>query len=97
MSVGGARGFTGIPKETNFTLAFLFMVVTIIVIYNIIHSSQGRAMLSVRENEIAAESMGINAFKYKMMAFIIGAFFAGLAGGLYAHYMWIYTTSIFRF
>jgi len=86
-AVGGARGFTGIPKETNFTLAFLFMVITVIVIYNIIHSSQGRAMLSVRENEIAAESMGINAFKYKMMAFIIGAFFAGLAGGLYAHYM----------
>ena len=85
--VGGARGFTGIPRETNFTLAFLFMVVTVIVIYNIIHSSQGRAMLSVRENEIAAESMGINAFKYKMIAFIIGAFFAGLAGGLYAHYM----------
>ena len=86
-AVGGARGFTGIPKETNFTLAFLFMVVTVIVIYNIIHSSQGRAMLSVRENEIAAESMGINAFKYKMIAFIIAAFFAGLAGGLYAHYM----------
>lgn len=86
-AVGGARGFTGIPKETNFTLAFLFMVITVIIIYNIIHSSQGRAMLSVRENEIAAESMGINAFKYKMMAFIIGAFFAGLAGGLYAHYM----------
>jgi len=85
--VGGARGFTGIPRETNFTLAFLFMVVTVIVIYNIIHSSQGRAMLSVRENEIAAESMGINAFKYKMIAFIIAAFFAGLAGGLYAHYM----------
>ena len=86
-AVGGARGFTGIPKETNFTIAFLFMVITVIVIYNIIHSSQGRAMLSVRENEIAAESMGINAFKYKMTAFIIGAFFAGLAGGLYAHYM----------
>ena len=85
--VGGARGFTGIPRETNFTLAFLFMVITVIVIYNIIHSSQGRAMLSVRENEIAAESMGINAFKYKMLAFIIAAFFAGLAGGLYAHYM----------
>ena len=86
-SVGGARGFTGIPIKTNFTLAFLFAVIVIIIIYNIIHSSQGRAMLSVRENEIAAESMGINAFKYKMMAFIIAAFFAGIAGGLYAHYM----------
>ncbi|WP_090094498.1 branched-chain amino acid ABC transporter permease [Clostridium uliginosum] len=86
-ALGGARGLTGIPKKTNFTLAFLFAVVTIVIIYNIIHSSQGRAMLSVRENEIAAQSMGINAFKYKMMAFTIGAFFAGLAGGLYSHYM----------
>lgn len=85
--VGGARGLTGIPKETTFSIAFLIMVITIIIIYNVIHSSQGRAMLSVRENEIAAQSMGINAFKYKMMAFIIGAFFAGLAGGLYSHYM----------
>lgn len=85
--IGGARGLTGIPRKTTFTLAFLFMILTIIIIYNIIHSSQGRAMLSVRENEIAAQSMGINAFKYKIMAFIIGAFFAGLAGGLYSHYM----------
>ena len=85
--IGGARGLTGIPKKTNFTIAFIFAVITIVIIYNIIHSSQGRAMLSVRENEIAAESMGINAFKYKIMAFVIGAFFAGLAGGLYAHYM----------
>ena len=84
--VGGARGFTGIPIKTTFSVAFAFMVLSIIVIKNIINSSQGRAMLSVRENEIAAESMGINAFKYKMMAFIIAAFFAGLAGGLYAHY-----------
>lgn len=84
--VGGARGLTGIAKKSNFTITFLFAVITIVIIYNIIHSSQGRAMLSVRENEIAAESMGINAFKYKMMAFIIGAFFAGLAGGLYSHY-----------
>lgn len=86
-AIGGARGLTGIPKKTNFTFAFIFAVITIVIIYNIIHSSQGRAMLSVRENEIAAQSMGINAFKYKMMAFIIGAFFAGLAGGLYSHYM----------
>lgn len=85
--VGGARGFTGITKYTNFTLAFIVAVLTIIIIYNIIHSSQGRSMISIRENEIAAEAMGVNAFKYKIMAFVIGAFFAGLAGGLYSHYM----------
>lgn len=84
--VGGARGLTGIPVKTTFTVAFVFMVVSIIIIKNIINSSQGRAMLSIRENEIAAESMGINALKYKILAFSIAAFFAGLAGGLYAHY-----------
>ncbi|MGL4106448.1 branched-chain amino acid ABC transporter permease [Clostridium sp. LP20] len=86
-SIGGARGLTGIPNKTTFSVAFLFMIITVVVIYNIIHSSQGRSMISIRENEIAAEAMGVNAFKYKMMAFIVGAFFAGLAGGLYAHYM----------
>ena len=86
-SIGGARGLSGIPNKTTFSVAFLFMVITVVVIYNIIHSSQGRSMISIRENEIAAEAMGVNAFKYKMMAFIVGAFFAGLAGGLYAHYM----------
>ena len=95
--IGGARGLTGIPKKTNFTIAFIFAVITIVIIYNIIHSSQGRAMLSVRENEIAAESMGINAFKYKIMAFVIGAFFAGLAGGLYAHYMGYIQPTAFDF
>lgn len=85
--IGGARGYTGIPTKTTFSISFWVMAITIIIIYNIIHSSQGRAMLAVRENEIAAESMGVNAFKYKMAAFVIGAFFAGLAGGLYAHYM----------
>lgn len=95
--IGGARGLTGIPKKNNFTIAFIFAVVTIVIIYNIIHSSQGRAMLSVRENEIAAESMGINAFKYKIMAFVIGAFFAGLAGGLYSHYMGYIQPTTFDF
>lgn len=95
--IGGARGLTGIPKKTNFTIAFILAVITIVIIYNIIHSSQGRAMLSVRENEIAAESMGINAFKYKIMAFVIGAFFAGLAGGLYAHYMGYIQPTAFDF
>ncbi|MEQ8153952.1 MAG: branched-chain amino acid ABC transporter permease [Clostridiaceae bacterium] len=84
-AVGGARGLSRIPKHTNFTWVFAIMTVTIIVVYNIIHSSQGRAMISVRENEIAAEAMGVNTFKYKVIAFIIAAFFAGVAGGLFAH------------
>ena len=96
-AVGGATGLKSIPKKTNFTIAFVFVVLTILIIYNILHSSQGRSMITVRENEIAAEAMGVNTFKYKMMAFIIGAFFAGLAGALYAHYMGYIQPSTFNF
>ena len=96
-AVGGATGLKSIPKNTNFTIAFIFAVITVLIIYNILHSSHGRAMITVRENEIAAEAMGINTFKYKMMAFIIGAFFAGLAGSLYAHYMGYIQPSTFNF
>ena len=96
-AVGGATGLKSIPKKTNFTIAFIFAALTILIIYNILHSSQGRAMITVRENEIAAEAMGVNTFKYKMMAFIIGAFFAGLAGSLYAHYMGYIQPSTFNF
>lgn len=95
--VGGARGFSAIPRKTNFTIAFLAMVIAIFVIYNIIHSSQGRSMVAIRENEIAAEAMGVNAFKYKMMAFIVAAFFAGAAGALYAHYMGFVQPTSFDF
>lgn len=95
--VGGASGFSGIPKKTNFTIAFLVMVIAIVVIYNIIHSSQGRSMVAIRENEIAAEAMGVNAFKYKMMAFIVAAFFAGVAGALYSHYIGFIQPTSFDF
>ena len=96
-AVGGATGLKSIPKKTDFTIAFIFAVLTVLIIYNILHSSQGRAMITVRENEIAAEAMGVNTFKYKMMAFIIGAFFAGLAGALYSHYMGYIQPSNFNF
>ena len=95
--VGGARGLTGIQVKTNYTTAFFFALITIIIIYNIIHSSFGRAMLSVRDNEVAAQSMGINAFKYKMLSFIITAFFAGIAGGLYSHYIGFIQPTVFDF
>lgn len=95
--VGGARGFSGIPRKTTFTVAFFAMIIAIVVIYNIIHSTQGRSMVAIRENEIAAEAMGVNAFKYKMMAFIVAAFFAGAAGALYAHYMGFIQPTSFDF
>lgn len=95
--IGGARGLSGIPRNTNFSWAFIIMVLSVVVIYNIIHSSPGRAMISVRENEIAAEAMGINTFKYKLLAFIIAAFIAGVAGGLYAHYYTFIQPQSFNF
>lgn len=83
--VGGPRGFR-VPLDTTFAWSFFLMVGTIIVVYNIIHSVQGRNMIAIRENEIAAEAMGVNTFKFKVMPFIIAAFFAGIGGALYAHY-----------
>lgn len=86
-SVGGARGFSGVPSHTNFGLTFLLAVVTIIIIKNFINSKHGRACIAIREDEIASESLGINTTYYKVVAFAIGALFAGLAGGLFVHYM----------
>ena len=83
----GAKGLMGIPMETTFTVGFISALVTIYVIYNIVKSRHGRAFISIREDETASELSGIPVAKYKIMAFSISAFFAGLAGGLYAHYM----------
>lgn len=85
--LGGAQGLTGIPPKTTFAWVFFTMVISVLILHNIVKSNQGRSMISVREDEIAAEAMGINTTKYKVMAFTIGAFFAGIAGALYAHFM----------
>lgn len=84
----GAGGLSGIASYTNyrhFTYAFVLMIVTIVVVSNLIHSRHGRAILSVRENSIAAESMGINLSRFKLLAFVLGSFFAGIAGVIHAH------------
>ncbi len=83
----GARGITSIPNHTNFWWAQLFAVLTVVIIWNIVHSNHGRAMVAIREDEIAAEAMGVNTTYYKVLAFTIGAFFAGVAGGLFAHHL----------
>ena len=95
--VGGAAGFMGIPRETSFPLAFWIMVIVIYVIKNFKNSADGRACLAIRENEIAAETMGINTTKYKVMAFTIGAAFAGTAGALFSHYYYIAHPASFTF
>lgn len=95
--VGGASGLNGIAHVTNWNWIFGMTVITVLVIKNFINSSHGRACISIREDEIAAETMGINTTKYKVMAFTMGAFFAGLAGGLYAHYFYIIQPGTFGF
>lgn len=93
----GAAGLNGIPRYTNWLWMYVFTVITIILINNFIKSSPGRACISIREDEIAAEAMGINTTKYKVMAFALGAFFAGIAGALYASYFYFLKPNIFGF
>ncbi len=82
---GGALGFNGIPKLTNFTWVFVVILIVMYASRNFIRSSFGRSCLAVRDNDIAAEAMGVNCRNYKVLAFVFAAFFAGVAGGLYAH------------
>ena len=93
----GAAGLNGIPRFANWLWLCFFTVATIIIINNFIRSSHGRACISIREDEIAAESMGINTTKYKVMAFALGAFFAGVAGALYASYFYLLKPDLFGF
>jgi len=93
----GAAGLNGIPQFVNWIWLFIFTVGTIWMISNFLKSSHGRACISIREDEIAAEAMGINTTKYKVMAFVIGAFFAGIAGALYASYFYFLKPDLFGF
>ncbi len=86
-AIGGARGMPNIPALSNFGWVYTFVVVTVFTVWRLVNSAQGRAFLSVREDEIAAEAMGVNTTQAKVRAFVIGAFFAGVAGGLFAHYL----------
>ncbi|MCD8100639.1 MAG: branched-chain amino acid ABC transporter permease [Oscillospiraceae bacterium] len=93
----GAAGLKQIPKISNFTLVFLCVALTCLIIHMVMKSRHGRAILSIRENEIAAESCGINITYYKVMAFALSAFFAGIAGCLYAGYLGSLFPSTFKF
>lgn len=95
--VGGPAGILGISRMTTWTWLFIATILTIIIIQNIVNSSYGRAIISVREDEIASELMGINTTKYKVIAFVVGALFAGLAGALYAHFFYIVKPETFNF
>lgn len=83
--VNGAQGITGTPHDSNFTIAAILLVLTLLIVLNLVNSRAGRAIMAIRDNRIAAESAGINITKYKLLAFSISAGLAGLAGVLYAH------------
>lgn len=96
-AVGGASGLTGIPRQTTFTWVFWAMILALFFIKNLVNSTYGRSCISVRENAIAATAMGINTTYAKVLAFAVGALFAGLAGGLFSHYFSIAHPSSFTF
>lgn len=83
--INGPQGITGTPKDSTFVIAIVLVLITLFIVLNLIKSRDGRAIMSIRDNRIAAESIGINITKYKLMAFSISAGLAGVAGVLYAH------------
>ncbi|HMJ06466.1 MAG TPA: branched-chain amino acid ABC transporter permease [Chthoniobacterales bacterium] len=84
-AVGGPRGYSGIAGYTTLFWTYAVAALTIYIVVSMIDSTYGRGFLTVRDDEIAAEAIGINTTRYKVTAFVLGAFFAGVAGGLYAH------------
>lgn len=94
---GGAGGLKGIDKTSNFTIAYILVILTLIVITNVVRSRPGRAIMAIRDNIIAAQSVGINIVYYKLVAFVGAAFFAGVAGVLYGHNLGILKPSTFDF
>jgi branched-chain amino acid transport system permease protein len=101
-AIGGARGFAGIPQLSNFFWVYLLVLITIVTVRNVIHSSYGRAFISIRDDEIAAEAMGVDTTRYKVLSFVISSMFAGIAGGLFGHFQmylhpnsFLFTTSFY--
>lgn len=95
--IGGATGLNDIPQYTNWTWLFFMTAAAIVIIKNFINSYHGRACIAIREDEIAAEATGVNTTYYKVLAFSIGALFAGIAGALYANYFYFIKPDSFGF
>ena len=96
-AVGAARGLPGIPQYANFFWVFGTVVAVILLARNLAHSTHGRALFAIRDDEVAAEALGVDTTRYKVLAFVMGAFFAGVAGGLFAHFLSYLNPSSFTF
>lgn len=94
--LGGPRGLPGVKNYTNFTWLWIWLIITVVVVRNLIHSSHGRAIMSVRDNEVAAELGGVDAKKYKLISFAIGSFFAGVGGSMIAHHVMFINPNMFN-
>jgi branched-chain amino acid transport system permease protein len=94
---GKALGLSGVPQRTTLFSCWFIVVLVVVVARRIRRSTHGRALLAIREDEIAAEAMGVNTTAYKVRAFVVASFFAGLAGGVFAHYQSIVAPSSFTF
>ena len=97
MIINGALGISGTPNDSTFEIAFVILFISVIIIYNFIHSRTGRAVMSIRDNRIAAESVGLNITKYKLITFALTAFLAGVAGVLYSHNLYSLQASKFDY
>jgi len=95
--LGGALGLNGIAPYTTIGWVLSVVAITIFVVTCLVHSTYGRGFLATHDDEIASEAVGLNTTRYKIVAFVIGAFFAGIAGGLYGHFKLTITPTGFDF
>ncbi len=96
-AVGASRGLPGIPGWVNFFWVGLGVAAVIFLSLNLARSTHGRALFAIRDDEVAAEALGVDTTSYKVLAFVLGAFFAGVAGGLFAHYLSYLNPNSFTF
>ena len=95
--LGGALGLNGIPAYTSIFWVLAFVALAVFTVTCLVHSTYGRGFLATKDDEIASEAVGLNTTRYKIVAFVIGAFFAGAAGGLYGHFKMTITPTGFDF
>ena len=95
--INGPRGATGIDRISTFTVGIVLVLITLTIVLNLVHSRTGRAIMAVRDNRIAAESVGVNSTKYRLIAFVVAAALAGMAGAFYAHGYTSVTATKFNF
>ncbi len=96
-ALGGALGLNGIPPYTTIFWVLAFAALTVFTVVCLVRSTYGRGFIATHDDEIAAESVGLDTTRYKIVAFVVGAFFAGVAGGLYGHYRETITPGGFDF